>query len=682
MLDGAAKLPALMAEAARLEMPAIAMTDHGNVFGAYDFYKKATAVGVKPIIGMEGYSTPGSRFAREPFDFGATILDEDGEGGSSRGKAAYTHMTLLATTTEGMHNLFRLSSLASLEGQYRKPRFDRELLERYGKGLIATTGCPSGEVNMWLRAGKFDRARQAAADFQDIFGAGNFYVELMEHGLDIERRTRADLLRIAGDLHLPLLATNDLHYTHQHDATAHDALLCIQTGAKLSDTKRMRFSGDSYYLKSPAQMRALFPEHPEACDNTLLVAERCEVTFTEGADLMPRFDVPAGEDQESWFVKEVERGLHKRFPSGISAEVRERADFEASVIVQMGFPAYFLVVADFIRYARESGIRVGPGRGSATGSMISYALGITDLDPIADKLLFERFLNPDRISMPDIDIDFDERRRGDVIRYVTEKYGEERVAQIVTFGTIKAKAAIKDAARVMDRPYALGDQLTKLMPPPVMGKDMPLEGVFTPEHARYKEAGELRARYESDPEAKLVIDTARSLEGLKRQWGVHAAGVILGSTPLTDVLPVMRREADGAVITQFDFPTCEALGLLKMDFLGLRNLTILDDCVANIVANRDERVDIDGLGRDDPATYELLGRGDTLGVFQLDGGPMRQLLRAMRPTCFEDIAAVLALYRPGPMAAKAHIAYADRKNGRLPITPIHPELAEPLADIL
>jgi len=682
MLDGAAKLPALMAEAARLEMPAIAMTDHGNVFGAYDFYKKATAVGVKPIIGMEGYSTPGSRFAREPFDFGATILDEDGEGGSSRGKAAYTHMTLLATTTEGMHNLFRLSSLASLEGQYRKPRFDRELLERYGKGLIATTGCPSGEVNMWLRAGKFDRARQAAADFQDIFGAGNFYVELMEHGLDIERRTRADLLRIAGDLHLPLLATNDLHYTHQHDATAHDALLCIQTGAKLSDTKRMRFSGDSYYLKSPAQMRALFPEHPEACDNTLLVAERCEVTFTEGADLMPRFDVPAGEDQESWFVKEVERGLHKRFPSGISAEVRERADFEASVIVQMGFPAYFLVVADFIRYARGSGIRVGPGRGSATGSMISYALGITDLDPIADKLLFERFLNPDRISMPDIDIDFDERRRGDVIRYVTEKYGEERVAQIVTFGTIKAKAAIKDAARVMDRPYALGDQLTKLMPPPVMGKDMPLEGVFTPEHARYKEAGELRARYESDPEAKLVIDTARSLEGLKRQWGVHAAGVILGSTPLTDVLPVMRREADGAVITQFDFPTCEALGLLKMDFLGLRNLTILDDCVANIVANRDERVDIDGLGRDDPATYELLGRGDTLGVFQLDGGPMRQLLRAMRPTCFEDIAAVLALYRPGPMAAKAHIAYADRKNGRLPITPIHPELAEPLADIL
>ncbi|MBA2389980.1 MAG: DNA polymerase III subunit alpha [Geodermatophilaceae bacterium] len=682
MLDGAAKLPALMAETARLSMPALAMTDHGNVFGAYDFYKQAVAVGVKPIIGMEGYYTPGSRFDRSPYDFGSAVVDEDGEGASSRGKAAYTHMTLLAESTEGMHNLFRLSSMASLEGLYRKPRFDRDLLERYGAGLIATTGCPSGEVNMWLRGGNVDRARAAAADFQDIFGRENFFCELMDHGLDIERRTRGDLLRIAAELRMPLLATNDLHYTHQKESTAHDALLCIQTGAKLSDTKRFRFNGDGYYLKSPAQMRELFREHPDACDNTLAVAERCEVGFTEGADLMPRFDVPAGESQESWFVKQVELGLHQRYPGGISAEVRQRADFEVTMIVRMGFPAYFLVVADFIRYAKDNGIRVGPGRGSATGSMIAYALGITALDPIADKLLFERFLNPDRVSMPDIDIDFDERRRGDVIRYVTEKYGEERVAQIVTFGTIKAKAAIKDAARVLDRPYALGDQLTKLMPPALMGKDMSLEGVFTPEHPRYKEAGEFRARYESDEDTKVVVGTARDLEGLKRQWGVHAAGVILGSKPLMDILPIMRREADGAIITQFDFATCEALGLLKMDFLGLRNLTILDDCVANIAANRDEHVDVDGLARTNAATYELLSRGDTLGVFQLDGGPMRQLLRAMRPTCFEDIAAVLALYRPGPMAAKAHIAYADRKNGRQPITPIHPELEELLADIL
>ncbi len=682
MLDGAAKLPALMAETARLGMPALAMTDHGNVFGAYDFYTQARAAGIKPIIGMEGYYTPGSRFDRGPFDFGSSVLDEDGEGASNKGRAAYTHMTLLAQSTQGMHNLFRLSSLASLEGQYRKPRFDRDLLERYGAGLIATTGCPSGEVNMWLRAGKYEQARAAAADFQDILGRENFYCELMNHGLEIERRTRADLLRIAADLQMPLLATNDLHYTHQQDATAHDALLCIQTGAKLSDTKRFRLSGDGYYLKSPAQMRELFADHPDACDNTLTLAERCAVDFTEGADLMPLFDVPAGESQESWFVKQVELGLHHRYPGGISAEVRQRADFEVAMIAKMGFPAYFLVVADFIRYAKDNGIRVGPGRGSATGSMIAYALGITALDPIEDKLLFERFLNPDRVTMPDIDIDFDERRRGDVIRYVTEKYGEERVAQIVTFGTIKAKAAIKDAARVLDRPYALGDQLTKLMPPPVMGKDMPLEGVFTSEHPRYKEAGELRARYESDEDTRVVVDTARDLEGLKRQWGVHAAGVILGSQPLMDILPIMRREADGAVITQFDFPTCESLGLLKMDFLGLRNLTILDDCVANVVANRDEVVDVDGLPRGDGPTYELLSRGDTLGVFQLDGGPMRQLLRAMRPTCFEDIAAVLALYRPGPMAAKTHIAYADRKNGRQPITPIHPELEAPLADIL
>ncbi|CAN5180578.1 DNA polymerase III subunit alpha [soil metagenome] len=682
MLDGAAKLPGLIAETARLEMPALAMTDHGNVFGAYDFYKSATAQGVKPIIGMEGYYTPGSRFDRAPFDFGDALIDEGGEGTANKGKAAYTHMTMLATSTEGMHNLFRISSLASLEGQYRKPRFDRELLERYGTGLIGTTGCPSGEVNMWLRAGKYDRARAAAADFQDILGRENFFCELMDHGLDIERKTRADLLRIAADLRLPLLATNDLHYTHQHESTAHDALLCIQTGAKISDTKRFRFSGDGYYLKSPAQMRELFAEHPEACDNTLLVAERCEVGFTEGADLMPRFDVPAGESQDSWLVKEVERGLARRYPDGVSAGVRSRADFETRVITAMGFPAYFLVVADFIGYAKDNGIRVGPGRGSAAGSMIAYVLGITDLDPLKHGLLFERFLNPERISMPDIDIDFDERRRGDVIRYVTRKYGEERVAQIVTYGTIKAKAAIKDAARVLDRPYALGDQLTKLMPPPLMGKDMPLAGVFTPEHPRYREGGEFRARYDSDPEAKVVIDTAKDLEGLKRQWGVHAAGVILGSTPLMDVIPVMRREADGAVITQFDFPTCEALGLLKMDFLGLRNLTILDDALANIVANRGETVDLEADECADPATYELLSRGDTLGVFQLDGAGVRGLLRSLRPDCFDDITAVLALYRPGPMGTNAHNDYADRKNGRKPADSIHPEFAGPLADIL
>src|SRR5215204_4755512 len=675
MLDGAAKLPEVTAAAAAQGMPALAMTDHGNVFGAYDFYKQATGAGVKPIIGMEGYYTPGSRFDRAPFDFGDNLIDEEGDGGSNRGKAAYTHMTLLARTTEGMHNLFRISSLASLEGQYRKPRFDRDLLERYGTGLIATTGCPSGEVNMWLRAGKEDRARQAAADFQDIFGKENFYAELMDHGLSIEKKTRPALMAIAHDLGIPLLATNDLHYTHTEDAAAHDALLCIQTGSRLNEPNRFKFNGDGYYLKTAAEMRALFPgELQVACDNTLLVAEQCEVTFTEGADLMPRFPLPPGEDETSWFIKEVERGLHKRWPGGIPDHVRKQADYETGIICQMGFPGYFLVVADFINWAKDNGIRVGPGRGSAAGSLAAYAMGITDLDPLAHGLIFERFLNPERVSMPDVDIDFDDRRRGEVIRYVSEKYGEERVSQIVTYGTIKAKAAIKDAARVLDRPYSVGDELTKLMPPGVMGKDIPLSGIFDPAHPRYKEAAEFRARYESDPGAAEVVDQARKLEGLKRQWGVHAAGVIIGRHPLIDSIPIMRREADGAVITQFDYPTCETLGLLKMDFLGLRNLVI----------NGKEPIDLDEISKEltDKNTYDLLARGDTLGVFQFDGGPMRSLLRLMKPDNFEDISAVGALYRPGPMGAGSHTKYALRKNGAEPITPIHPELAEPLEEVL
>ncbi|WP_369137709.1 DNA polymerase III subunit alpha [Modestobacter versicolor] len=684
MLDGAAKLGEVTKAAAAEGMPALAMTDHGNVFGAYDFYKQANAAGVKPIIGMEGYYTPGSRFDRAPFDFGDKLIDEEGDGGNNRGKAAYTHMTLLAKTTEGMHNLFRISSLASLEGQYRKPRFDRDLLERYGKGLIATTGCPSGEVNMWLRAGKVDRARQAAADFQDIFGRENFYAEIMDHGLSIEKKTKPALLEIAKDLGIPLLGTNDLHYTHREDAQAHDALLCIQTGSRLNETNRFKFNGDGYYLKSAAEMRALFREHPEACDNTLLIAEQCEVQFTEGADLMPRFPLPEGEDETSWFIKEVERGLHKRWPGGIPDHVRKQADYETGIIVQMGFPGYFLVVADFINWAKDNGIRVGPGRGSAAGSLAAYAMGITDLDPLAHGLIFERFLNPERVSMPDVDIDFDDRRRGEVIQYVSQKYGEERVSQIVTYGTIKAKAAVKDAARVLDRPYSVGDELTKLMPPGVMGKDIPLSGIFDPKHERYKEAGEFRARYESDPGAAEVVDQARKLEGLKRQWGVHAAGVIIGRYPLIDSIPIMRREADGAIITQFDYPTCETLGLLKMDFLGLRNLTVLDDALRNIVINGKPPVDLDEISKDltDPATYALLARGDTLGVFQFDGGPMRSLLRLMRPDNFEDISAVGALYRPGPMGANSHTNYALRKNGQQEITPIHPELAEPLAEIL
>jgi DNA polymerase-3 subunit alpha len=683
MLDGAARVPDLLAEAQRLNMPAIAMTDHGNLYGAYEFYKKAKALGINPIIGLEGYYAPQGRFERRPFDFGGGFDEGTPEDPSAgRGKHGYTHMTLWAETTPGMHNLFRLSSLASLEGFYHKPRFDRELLERYGTGLIGTTGCPSGEVNRWLQAGHYDRALAAAADFRDILGPGNYFCEVMDHGLQIEQRFREDLLKIARTLDLPLVATNDLHYVHAHDADAHDVLLCIGTRTTMDDPKRFRFDARDFYLKSAAEMRTVWCELPEALSNTLLIAERCHVEFNEAASLMPVFPVPEGESEESWLVKEVEIGLNRRYKGQIPDNVRRQAEYEVGVVMQMGFPGYFLVVADLVRYAKETGIRVGPGRGSAAGAMIAYALGITELDPIRHGLLFERFLNPERISMPDIDIDFDERRRSDMIRYATATYGEERVAQIITYGSIKAKAAIKDSARVLGYPYALGDRITKAMPPSVMGKDISLAGVFDPKDSRYSEAAEFRNLYEGDADTKRIVDTARGLEGLKRQPGVHAAGVILCREPLIDVIPVWRREQDGAVITQFDMGACESLGLLKMDFLGLRNLTVLDDCLRNIASNRGETIVLEELPLEDAATYALLTSGDTLGVFQLDGGPMRALLRSMQPDNFEDISAVLALYRPGPMGANAHNDYADRKNGRKPVVPIHPELEEPLAEIL
>jgi DNA polymerase-3 subunit alpha len=681
MLDGAARLGELFAAAARMGMPALAMTDHGNVFGAYDFYRKAKAAGVKPIIGLEAYLTPNtSRFERNRVRWA-----EGGENDVSGG-GAYTHMTLLAENTGGMHNLFRLASRSSIEGFFYKPRADRELLAEYADGLIATTGCPSGEVQTWLRLGEYDNARASAAEFRDIFGPDNFFIELMDHGIEIERSVREGLLRLSKDLAIPVIATNDSHYTHPDDAGAHEVYVCVGTGKTMADPNRLKFDGGGYYLKSPAEMRSLWAdkhELREACDNTLLIAERCEVSFTEGnGTYMPRFPVPEGETEHSWFAREVEAGLARRFPGGVPDEVRAQAEYEVSVIKQMNFPGYFLVVADFINWAKDHGIRVGPGRGSGAGSIVAYAMRITDLNPLEHGLIFERFLNPDRISMPDFDVDFDERRRGEVIRYVTEKYGSDRVAQIVTYGTIKAKQAVKDASRVLGYPFSMGERITKVMPPPVMGKDVPLAKIFDPTHDRYNEGGEFRSLYEADQEVQRVVDTAKGLEGLKRQWGVHAAGVIMSSDPLLDLMPIMKREQDGAIITQFDYPTCEALGLIKMDFLGLRNLTILDDALDNIRSNRGTDVVLESLALDDRKTFELLSHGDTLGVFQLDGGPMRALLRSMRPDNFEDISAVGALYRPGPMGANSHNEYADRKNNRKPVVPIHPELEQPLADIL
>ena len=686
MLDGAARLGELFDETERLGMPALATTDHGYLFGAFDFWKKATDKGIKPIIGVEAYVTPGTaRGDKSRVRWGEEHQRKDDISGGG----SYTHMTLLSYNNVGMRNLFRASSIGSLDAVFGKwPRLDRELLNTYSEGLIATTGCPSGEVQTRLRLGQYREALAAASEFRDIFGAENYFCELMDHGLDIERRVTGDLLRLAKELKLPLVATNDLHYTHEHDAKAHEALLAIQSGSTLLEPtydnggSRFAFSGSGYYLKSPQEMRELFRDHPDACDNTLLIAERCEVSFNTGANYMPRFPCPPGEDETSWLVKEVATGLDYRYPGGVPDAVRAQADYELGVITSMGFPGYFLVVADFINWAKDNGIRVGPGRGSGAGSMVAYAMRITDLDPLRHGLIFERFLNPDRVSMPDFDVDFDDRRRSEVIDYVTRKYGDERVAMIVTYGTIKTKQALKDSSRVLGYPFSMGEQLTKALPPAVMAKDIPLADIQNPESKRYGEAGDFRQLIATDPEAAKVFETALGIEGLKRQWGVHAAGVIMSSDPIIDVIPIMRRIQDGQVITQFDYPTCEGLGLIKMDFLGLRNLTIMSDALENIKMNRGIDLDLEGLELDDAPSYELLARGDTLGVFQLDGGPMRSLLKLMKPDNFEDISAVLALYRPGPMGANAHTDYALRKNGIQDVIPIHPELEEPLKEIL
>ena len=676
MLDGAARIKPLVEKASELGMPAIAMTDHGNTHGAYEFWKQATAAGTKPIIGMEAYLAPGSRLEKSKVRW-ADGGDDDVSGGG-----AFSHLTMWATDNASMNNLFKLSSEAYLSGYYFKPRIDRELLGQYGKGLIGTTGCPGGEVQTRLRLGQYDEALKTAAEFRDIFGKENYFVEVMDHALEIEKRVRDDLLRLAKDLGLPLVGTNDLHYVHKEDSVAHEALLCVQTGTNLDDPKRFKFESQEFYLKSASEMRSLFSEIPEAADNTLLIAERCEVNF-EKQDLMPRFPVPEGGTEAEWFEKEVWGGMERRYPGGFSDRHREQAAYEIGVIVKMGFPGYFLVVSDFIRWAREQGIRVGPGRGSAAGSIVSYAMGITELDPLAHDLIFERFLNPERLSMPDIDVDFDDRRRPEVIRYVTEKYGADRVAQIVTFGTIKAKQALKDAARVLAKPYSVGEKLTKAMPPMVLGRDVSLDDVTNKESERYPEAAEFRELIENDEDSQQVFELAQGLESLKRQWGVHAAGVIMSAKPLMDVIPIMKREEDGAIITQFDQPPCEELGLLKMDFLGLRNLTVIDDTLANIELNRGEKVVLEDLDLDqDEKAYQLLSRGDTLGVFQLDGTNMRSLLRMLKPSEFEHISAVIALYRPGPMGMNSHTNYAQRKNGQQQSEGVHPELLEPLSEIL
>lgn len=689
MLDGAAKIGALFSEVERLGMPAVAMTDHGNMYGSAEFYRLSKKTSVKPIIGIEAYVAPDSRYRKVPVFWGQSSqrnTDELGEGGDVSGAGAYTHMTMLARNATGLRNLFKLSSLASFEGYYRKPRMDRDLIAEHADGIIATTGCPSGEVQTRLRLGQPEEALRAAAEYRDIFGAENFFLELMDHGLAIERSVRDGLLDIASKLDLRPLATNDSHYVTKDQAESHSALLCVQAGKTLDDPNRFKFDGDGYFLKGAAEMREYWDtEVPGAADNTLLVAEMVE-SYDEvfaPVDRMPRFPLQEGETEDDLLRAEVEKYTPDRFPAGLTDEYRERIEMELGVISKMGFPGYFLVVGDLTRWARAQEIAVGPGRGSATGSLVAYILQITDLDPIEHSLIFERFLNPERVSPPDIDLDFDERRRGEVLRYTVDKWGEEQVAQVITYGTIKTKAAIKDAARVIHgQPgFSIADRITKTLPPPVAAADIPLWGIFDRAHERYAEAAEIRSLSETDSEVGRIMSTARGLEGLVRNAGVHACAVILSSQPLLDVIPLWRRD-DGSTITGWDFPSCEDIGLLKMDFLGLRTLTVIGDAVNAVKANHDVVIDTSKLALDDAETYKLLSRGDTLGVFQLDGGGMRTLLTAMAPSHFGDIAAALALYRPGPMAANAHMDYAERSNGRQDITPIHPELQEALEPIL
>jgi DNA polymerase III subunit alpha len=684
MLDGAARLKELFKEVQELGMTHLAMTDHGNMFGAAEFHRQATAAGITPVIGIEAYMAPEHRGNTTRIMWGQPHQKKDDVSASG----AYLHKTIWARNKEGLHNLFRLSSRSFSEGWLVKwGRMDKEIIAENSGGLMASTGCPSGELQTRLRLGQYDEALRAAAEWQDIFGKENYFLELMDHGLDIERRVRSELLDIGKKLNIPPVVTNDSHYTKEQDARAQELMLCIQTGKTLLDEDRFKFDGTGYFIKPASQMYAIDNSDTwqEGCRNSqLLIADRVDASgMFEFINLMPRFPIPEGySSEDELFATEVWKGMDRRYPGGYDETRKKQAEYEIQIICQMGFPAYFLVVAEFIMWAKNNGVAVGPGRGSAAGSIVAYAMGITDLDPLTHGLIFERFLNPERISMPDIDIDFDERGRADVIRYVTQKWGSDKVAQIITYGTIKAKAAIKDSCRVLGLPYALGDRITKAFPPAVLGKDISLTGIFDEKNERYKEAAELRTLYDTEPEIKTIMDTAKGIEGLIRQPGVHAAGVIMSAEPLTDHIPVWTRANDGAVITQFDYPTCEGLGLLKMDFLGLRNLTIMSDALRAIEANRNISIDLLSLTLDDKPTYELLGRGDTLGVFQFDGGPMRSLLRLMKPDNFEDISAVGALYRPGPMGVNSHTNYALRKNGLQEITPIHPELEEPLREVL
>ncbi|MFQ5876143.1 MAG: DNA polymerase III subunit alpha [Acidobacteriota bacterium] len=660
LLDGASRLRELCRQAARFEMPAVAVTDHGNLFGAVPFFDAATAAGVKPILGCEAYLAPGARTDRTP---------------AGRGRKPYYHLLLLVESHEGYRNLMRLSTAGFLEGYYYRPRIDREILARHARGLIATSTCLGGEIPQLILGGDKRRAESIAAEYREIFGPDNFYFEIQDQGIPEERRLNEVLVPMARRLKVPLLATNDCHFLRREDHFAHDVLICIQTGKTVQDADRMRFTQE-HYFKDAGQMWAIFKDLPEAAENTLQVAERCNLLLEKGGNHLPHFQVPEGYTTQGYFREVTLAGFEQRLPAlremerrgklrAPLEEYRRRLESEIDMVVRMGFPGYFLIVWDFIKYARDHGIPVGPGRGSAAGSLVAYCLRITDVDPLQYGLLFERFLNPERITMPDIDIDFCIRGRGQVIDYVREKYGRDNVAQIITFATLGAKAVIRDAGRGLNIPYGECDRIAKMIPAePDMSIDKALDSVPALKHL-----------YGKDDRIRQLLDVSRRLEGLTRHASVHAAGVVISPRPIVEFSPLGRTK-DNEIVTQYAMDEIGAIGLLKMDFLGLKTLTLIHDCVARIREAGDADLDIETVPLDDPDTYALFSAARTDGVFQFESSGMKDILRKLKPDRFDDLVALNALFRPGPIGSGMIDDFIERRHGRKPVESIVPQLEE------
>ena len=677
LLDGACETSQLLDEASRQKMPAVAITDHGNLFAAANFFYEASKRDVKPIIGCEVYVAKGSRFDRGEKANGSDGNDRNEAEPGARGT---NHLVLLCESLEGYHNLIKLVSTGFLEGFYYRPRIDYDLLAKHGKGLIALSACLRGPVTEAVVEEKYEQARENAYRLRDVFGKGNFFLEIQDQGLEIEKRINPDLVRLSKETGIPLVATNDCHYLHHDDAHAQEVLLCIQTGKTMNDPRRMKFATDQFYFKTAAEMTQVFREVPEALSRTLDIAGRCNVKIERIPNPFPEFQVPEGHTSASYFEKVVREGFDARLPHlerlakqgflrNPLAEYERRLTSEIETIHKMRYEGYFLIVWDFIHYARVQGVPVGPGRGSAAGSLVSYALRITDVDPLQYNLLFERFLNPERVSMPDIDIDFCMRRRGELIEYVTQKYGRENVAQIITFGTMAAKAAVKDVGRAMEIPYGEVDRLAKLIPG-TLGIEL---------KTALEEAPQLKSAVNNDERLKDLMAVALRLEGLSRHASTHAAGVVISPRPLIDVVPIYKTSRD-EITTQYDMNALERIGLLKMDFLGLTTLTVLQDAVRMVEQNRGARLDIDNVALDDSETYKLFARGETTAIFQFESHGMRDILRRYQPTRIEDLTALNALYRPGPIQGGMIDDFINRKQGKTKVGFELPQLQDILEE--